>query len=88
VRKLLGIATAVALSTMAFTAAADEAKGMVEKLDAATSTFWIGDKQFIMSNDATGNVTLDELKDGDTVTVEFTQNQGSDPNNVMRIEKE
>lgn len=86
-RRLLGLAAA-ALVFMASAAIADEISGTVENLDKTASTFVVGDKPFTLSSDASGDVTIDDLKDGDQVKIEYVQNQGSEPNNVMKIEKE
>lgn len=86
-RRLLGLAAA-ALVFMASAAIADEISGAVENLDKTANTFVVGGKPFALSSDASGDVTIDDLKDGDQVKIEYVQNQGSEPNNVMKIEKE
>lgn len=86
-RRLLGLAAA-ALVFMASAAIADEISGAVENLDKTANTFVVDGKPFALSADASGDVTIDDLKDGDQVKIEYVQNQGSEPNNVMKIEKE
>jgi len=63
-RRLLGLAAA-ALVFMASAAIADEISGAVENLDKTASTFVVGGKPFALSADASGDVTIDDLKDGD-----------------------
>lgn len=88
-RRVLGLATAAAaLAVMASAVAADEISGAVEGLDKTAHTFVVGGKPFALSEGASGDVTIDDLKDGDQVKIEYVQNQGSEPNNVMKIEKE
>jgi len=87
-QRILGVGAAAALVMMAGVAAADEVTGAVENIDLTAMTFQVGDKMFAASPENTVGVKLDELMDGDKVTVVYTEEtSGDDPINAMELMK-
>ena len=74
-KRLLPLAAVAALGLGASLAQADEVKGMVENIDMTQHTFMVGDKLFAASPSNTVGPSLEELKEGDEVTV-FFENSG------------
>ena len=87
-RRMLGMATATVLGLMAGGAVADEVTGTVQNIDLTRMTFEVEGKTFTASPTNTVGVKLDELKEGDKITVEATDIQtGKQPINAMTIKK-
>ena len=86
-RRMMGIATAAALTLSAGVALADEASGAIENIDTVKNTFQVGDKTFQYSSENTMGTKLDELKEGDTVKVMYDMNQDG-TNTVTELTKE
>lgn len=91
-KRLLPLAAIAALGLGASLAQADEVKGMVENLDMTRHTFTVGDKVFTSqpSNTAAGSVSIEELQEGDEVTVSFEtpgETGAGKPINAMTITK-
>ena len=87
-RTMLGMATAAALALMAGAAVADEVTGTVQNIDLTRMTFELEGKTFTASPTNTVGVKLDELKEGDKITVEATDIEtGTQPINAMTIKK-
>jgi hypothetical protein len=87
-RRMWGLATATVLALMAGGAVADEATGTVQNIDLTRMTFEVGDKTFTASPSNTVGTKLDELQEGDKVTVEFEEpEQDTGPINAMMIKK-
>jgi hypothetical protein len=88
--RLLPLAAAAALALGASLAHADEVKGMIENIDLTQNTFMVGDKLFTASPMNTVGPKLEELKEGEEITVFFETpgESGSDkPINAMTISK-
>jgi hypothetical protein len=90
-KRLLPLAALAALGMGASLAQADEVKGMIENIDLTQNTFMVGDKLFAASPMNTVGPKLEELEEGDEVTVHF-ENPGSSDNsnpiNAMTISKD
>ena len=87
-RRMLGMATAAALALMAGGAIADELTGTVQNIDLTRMTFEVEGKTFTASPTNTVGVKLEELKDGDKVTVDAVDIEtGKEPINAMAIRK-
>ncbi len=87
-RRMLGMATATVLALMAGGAVADEVTGTVQNIDLTRMTFELEGKTFTASPTNTVGVKLDELKEGDRVTVEAADIEtGKQPINAMTIKK-
>lgn len=87
-RTILGMATATVLALMAGGAVADEVTGTVQNIDLTRMTFQVEGKTFTASPSNTVGVKLDELKEGDKVTVQATDIEtGKEPINAMTIKK-
>jgi hypothetical protein len=87
-RRMLGVATATVLVLMAGGAIADELTGTVQNIDLTAMTFELEGKTFTASPNNTVGVKLDELQEGDRVTVEATDIEtGKQPINAMMIKK-
>lgn len=87
-RRMLGVATATVLALMAGGAVADEVTGTVQNIDPTAMTFELEGKTFTASPNNTVGVKLDELKEGDKITVEATDIEtGKEPINAMMIKK-
>ncbi len=89
-RKVLGLTAAAAIAFMAHAVSAGEASGPIEKIDMTNNTFFVGDKHFTASPENTVGDKLADLKEGDTVRVEFADEEeaGGKPINAMQLHKE
>ena len=87
-RSMLGMAAAALLALAANGAVADEVTGTVENIDLTRMTFEVEGKTFTASPTNTVGVKLDELQEGDKITVEATDIEtGTQPINAMAIKK-
>jgi hypothetical protein len=87
-RRTLGMATATVLAIVAGSAMADEVTGTVQNIDLTRMTFDLEGKTFTASPTDTVGVKLDELKEGDKVTVEASDIEtGKQPIDAMSIKK-
>ena len=87
-RAMLGMAIGAVLALTAGGALADEVTGTVQNIDLTRNTFQVEGKTFTASPTNTVGVKLDELKEGDKITVEATDIQtGKEPINAMTIKK-
>jgi hypothetical protein len=87
-RTILGMATAAILALTASAAVADEVTGTVQNIDLTRMTFELEGKTFTASPSNTVGVKLDELQEGDKITVEATDIEtGTQPINAMAIKK-
>jgi ABC-type glycerol-3-phosphate transport system substrate-binding protein len=87
-RAMLGMAIGAVLALTAGGAVADEVTGTVQNIDLTRMTFEVEGKTFTASPTNTVGVKLDELKEGDKITVEATDIQtGKQPINAMTIKK-
>lgn len=87
-RRTLGMATATVLAIVAGSAVADEVTGTVQNIDLTRMTFDLEGKTFTASPTNTMGVKLDELKEGDKVTVEASDIEtGKQPIDAMSIKK-
>jgi hypothetical protein len=87
-RAMLGMAIGAVLALTAGGAFADEVTGEVQNIDLTRMTFEVEGKTFTASPTNTVGVKLDELKEGDKITVEATDIQtGKQPINAMTIKK-
>jgi hypothetical protein len=86
--RMLGMAAAAALIFSASTAQAEEVTGAVENIDLTRNTFSVGDKVFTASPANTVGPTLEELKEGDQVTVFYEDAGSGQPINATTITKQ
>jgi hypothetical protein len=95
-RKMLGMATATLLALMAGGAVAAEATGTISNIDNVRNTFTLvgGGSEvegwtFTASPTNTVGSKLSELKDGDKVTIEYSEDahKQKQPINVMMLKK-
>jgi ABC-type glycerol-3-phosphate transport system substrate-binding protein len=87
-RAMLGMAIGAVLALTAGGALADEVTGTVQNIDLTRMTFEVEGKTFTASPTNTVGVKLDELQEGDKITVEATDIQtGKQPINAMTIKK-
>ena len=86
--RMLGMAAAAALIFSASTAQAEEVTGAVENIDLTRNTFSVGDKVFTASPMNTVGPDLEELKEGDQVTVSFEDAGSGEPINAVTITRE
>jgi hypothetical protein len=87
-RTMLGMATAAILALTAGGAVAEEVTGTVQNIDLTNMTFELEGKTFTASPSDTVGVQLDELIEGDKITVEATDIEtGNEPINAMMIKK-
>ncbi len=84
-KRLLGIAAAMAFVLGASLAHADEATGTITQIGPTENTFMIGDKMFTASPENTVGPKLDELKVGDKVTVFYEKSQSGSVSNATSI---
>lgn len=95
-RKMLAPATAVALALAAGAASADEVTGTITEIDATARNIMVTDETrpeeqrvFAVSDTNTVGPTIDELREGDRVTIFFadTDVQSGMPINALTIER-
>lgn len=86
--RMLGMAAAAVFALGTSMAHAEEVTGAVENIDLTRNTFSVGDKVFTASPMNTVGPTLEELKEGDQVTVFFESAGSGEPINAMTITKE
>ena len=86
--RMLGIAAAAVFALGTSMAQAEEVTGAVENIDLTRNTFTVGDKVFTASPMNTVGPTLEELKEGDQVTVFFEDAGSGQPINATTITKE
>jgi hypothetical protein len=90
-QKLLGLAAASALALLAHGASAEEVSGTISNIDLTAATFMVDGKTFAADPENTVGAKLSDLQDGDTVKVEFSEEDaasGKSPINAMALEKE
>ena len=86
--RMLGMAAAAVFALGTSMAQAEEVTGAVENIDLTRNTFTIGDKVFTASPMNTVGPTLEELKEGDQVTVFYEDAGSGQPINATTITKE
>ena len=87
-RAMLGMTIGAVLALTAGVAVADEVTGTISNIDLTRSTFQLEGKTFTASPNNTVGVKLEELKDGDKITVEAVDvDAGKQPINAMAIKK-
>jgi Cu/Ag efflux protein CusF len=95
-RKILAPASAIALALAAGAASADEWTGTITKIDPAGSRVTVSDETrpdqervFAVSDENTVGPNLDELQEGDKVSIFFADDaqESGQPINAMTIEK-
>jgi hypothetical protein len=85
-RKSMSIAAAAALLVLAGSAHANEISGTIENIDLTRNTFTVGDHVFQWSSMNSLGPKLQELEEGQPVTVRYEPNQdGTD--DVVRLEE-
>jgi hypothetical protein len=90
-RTILGLAAASALALLAHGASAEEVSGTISNIDLTANTFMVDGKTYTADPENTVGVKLGDLMDGDTVRVEFSEEDaasGKSPINAMALEKE
>ena len=86
--RMLTLGTVAALAMGASLAHAEEVTGAVQNIDLQQNSFMVGDHLFVASPMNTVGPTLEELKEGDEVTVSFEDSGSGDPINAMTIVKQ
>jgi hypothetical protein len=86
--RMLGMAAAAVFALGASLAHAEDVTGPVENIDLTRNTFQVGDKVFTAAPNNTVGPTLEELNEGDQVTVSFEDHGSGQPINAMTITKE
>ena len=84
-QRLLGLAAATALILGATLAHADSITGYVKNLDTAHNSFKVGDELFKAAPNNTAGASVDELKEGDKVTVMYAKSTTGAANNARSI---
>jgi hypothetical protein len=90
-QKLFGLAAAGALALLAQGASAEEVSGAISNIDLTANTFMVDGKTYAASPENTVGAKLSDLQEGDTVRVEFSEEDaasGKSPINAMVLEKE
>jgi hypothetical protein len=90
-QKILGLAAASALALLAHGASAGEVSGAISSIDLTANTFVVDGKTYAASPENTVGTKLSDLQEGDTVRVEFSDEDaasGKSPINAMVLEKE
>ena len=86
--RMLTLAAATALAMGASLAYADEVTGPIQNIDLTDNTFQVEDQLFTASPANTVGPTLEELKEGDEITVRYEAPGGTAPPfNALAITK-
>ena len=86
--RMLGMAAAAVFALGTSMAQAEEVTGAVENIDLTRNTFEVEDKVFTATPVNTVGPTLEELKEGDQVTVFYEDAGSGQPINATTITKE
>ena len=88
-RKLLIIGGAAAAALWAMAASASEVTGMISKIDLVRNTFVVQGVYFAASPNNTVGAKLSQLKEGDRVTVKYSDDWANQmgPANAMILKK-
>ena len=84
-KRLLGLAAAMAFVLGASLAHADEVTGVITNIDPVDNTFMIGNHVFTASPENTVGPTLKQLKVGDKVTVMYEKSTEGTKTNATSI---
>jgi predicted porin len=84
-RKSMSMAAAVALLVLAGSAHAAEISGRIENIDLTRNTFSVGDHYFQWSSMNSLGPRLNDLQNGEQVTVRYDRNQDG-TNDVARLD--
>jgi hypothetical protein len=84
-QRLFGLAAATALILSATLAHADSITGYVKNLDSGHNSFMVGDEIFNAAPSNTVGTSIDELKEGDKVTVTYAKSTSGAGNNARSI---
>jgi cysteine rich repeat protein len=84
-QRLLGLAVGTALILSATLAHADSITGYVKNLDVGHNSFMIGDEVFNANPNNTVGMSVDELNEGDEVTVTYSKGTSGAGNNARSI---
>ena len=87
--KLLAVGAAAVLGLWAMAASADETTGTITEIDHIKNTFVVDGVPYAASPNNTVGVKLSQLKVGDRVTFEYTDDPAEQkwPVNVMELKK-
>jgi hypothetical protein len=86
--RMLGMAAAAVFGLGASLAHAEDLTGPIQNIDLTRNTFQVGDKVFTAASNNTVGPALEELKEGDQVTVSFEDHGSGEPINAVSITKE
>jgi hypothetical protein len=87
-RKLLAVGGAAALALWAMAASADEITGTISNIDLNRNTFVVEGKTYAASPSNTVGVKLSELKEGDKVRIQTSDDTANkEPYNAMTLNK-
>jgi Cysteine rich repeat len=84
-QRLFGLAAAIALILGATLAYADSITGYVKNLDTAHNSFKVGDQLFNAAPNNTVGMSVDELNEGDKVTVTYAKSTSGAASNARSI---
>jgi PDZ domain-containing secreted protein len=88
-RKIL-IAIGTSLAFVAGTAYAEQAEGTIEKIDATAGTIMVDGDNYRVLDEGTAGDTLQDLKEGDKVTIQFKREGGGEKDgyfNALQVDK-
>jgi Cu/Ag efflux protein CusF len=83
-RKIIGSSLAAAMLLAAGVAYAENLEGTIEEIDRDANTIVVDGQAFLVDS-TTGGASLDELKEGDKVDVQFTDEEGGSEENQFRL---
>jgi PDZ domain-containing secreted protein len=88
-RKIL-IAAGTSLALVAGTAYAEQAEGTIESIDTTAGTIMVNGDSYRVLDEGTAGDTLEDLKEGDKVTIQFKREGGGDKDarfNALQVDK-
>ena len=93
-RKIMGLTAAAAIVGLASVAMADEWTGTIKDIDETSGNIVVTnaaapdqEQAFAVSDENTVGATLQDLKEGDKVTIFYADDDTGDPINAMEINK-
>lgn len=87
--KLGLMAAAVIVVALPLSAQAGDVTGLVGKIDLAQGTIVVGDRLFVVSDETTAGISIEDLKEGDKVKIFYADSDGESGDRIsaMQLDK-
>jgi len=87
-KMMIAIGSAAALA--AGVAQAEQAEGTIEQIDTTAGTIMVDDDVYRVMDEGTAGATIEDLKEGDKVTIQYKDEEGTDGDaffNALQVDK-